>query len=247
MRCSKCKKPVPAWASPGDEAGACCADCRGAAAERTPPTANPGAADSDFAATLSAIPLDWDDWELDEDFLRVGRLSGPSAAPAESQPAFAPVAASAPSVDRRSNHPVIVSRGSAGRQFISWTVLSLSLMIFVCGAVLVGWSFYAGRFDLWRLGAPLTLIGQTGWLIALVLQLDGLWQGHRDTSQALQTLDGRLHELRQATELLSSARCGASQTFYAHMADGAAPHILLADLKGQLDLLATQLQQRRAA
>ncbi|MBW3600553.1 MAG: hypothetical protein KY475_25230, partial [Planctomycetes bacterium] len=96
-------------------------------------------------------------------------------------------------------------------------------------------------------GMPLTLIGQTGWLIAMVFQLDGLWQGHRDTTQTLHVLDQRLHELRQATDLLSSSRTAASQTFYAHMADGAGPHVLLADLKGQLDLLAGQLERRRAA
>jgi hypothetical protein len=36
----------------------------------------------------------------------------------------------------------------------------------------------------------------------------------------------------------------AAQAFYAHMADQASPYLLLADLKGQLDLVARSMARR---
>jgi hypothetical protein len=128
---------------------------------------------------------------------------------------------------------------------IAWSILSLGLATFACGAVLLGWSFAAERDDLWPLGLPLALIGQAGLIIGLVLQLDGLWQSNRHTAQTLSQLDGELSRVRHATTLLSTSRTAPAQSFYAHMAEGASPQLLLADLKGQLDLLAQQMSSQR--
>jgi hypothetical protein len=110
----------------------------------------------------------------------------------------------------------------------------------------VGWSFVADRADLAKLGMPLTLLGQTGWLIAIVLQVDGLWQHQRDAAEMLTDLDGRLRDLQHTASLLGASHSTAAQSFYAHLAEGANPTLLLADLKGQLDLLALQLDRRAA-
>jgi hypothetical protein len=111
--------------------------------------------------------------------------------------------------------------------------------------VLLGWSFAADRADLWPLGLPLALIGQAGLIVGLVLQLDGLWHSNRLTADSLTALDGELSRVRHATTLLTTTKNSSAQSFYAHMAEGASPQLLLADLKGQMDLLAQQLAARR--
>ena len=128
---------------------------------------------------------------------------------------------------------------------MAWTILSVGLATFACGAVLLVWSVVGQREDLWPVGMPLALVGQAGLVLGLILQLDGLWQTSRKTAETLTELDGELARVRQATTVLSTSRTAAGQSFYAHMAQGAAPQLLLADLKGQLDLLAQQMAERR--
>jgi hypothetical protein len=129
-------------------------------------------------------------------------------------------------------------------QFVAWLLVSLGLAVFACGAVLLGWSLIGGRGDLWPLGMPMTLLGQAGLVLGLILQLDGLWHSSRKTEQTLQQLDGELKTVRQATTLLSTTKSGAAQSFYLHLAEGASPQLLLSDLKGQMDLLAQQMSKR---
>ena len=85
---------------------------------------------------------------------------------------------------------------------IAWLILSLGLAVFACGVVLLGWSLIGGRADLWPVGLPLTLIGQAGLILGLILQLDGLWQTSRKTEAALCELDGELRNVRRITTLL---------------------------------------------
>jgi hypothetical protein len=124
-------------------------------------------------------------------------------------------------------------------------MLSIGLMAFVFGAVLIGWSIAEDRPDLWRLGLPFTLGGQAALIVGLVFQLDGLWRSNREASETLDELDSQLDELRHATSMLSTTHSSPAQSFYLHLADGASPNLLLADLKGQLDLLAARLADKR--
>jgi hypothetical protein len=128
---------------------------------------------------------------------------------------------------------------------VAWAILSLGLMAFVCGGVLLAWSFVTGRSDLWNLGMPATLVGQFGLLLGLALQLDHLWQANRRTATTLDDVDHRLDEINHATTLLRTSHTAPGQSFYAHMAEGANPQLLLADLKGQLDLLALKMASQR--
>jgi hypothetical protein len=214
---------------------------------------------------LAGPPLPSEDWEFEAELRDVNRLmhrlrSSPAPRPADTtnshRDAFPLSSVAIPSAmlrmqssgaaaDRR-----IEPRGEPEKSNLAaWALLSLGLATFVCGGVLVGWSFWADRADLWSLGLPLTLAGQAGLIVGLVLQLEGLWRSNRQTDQTLSDLDGQLSQLRQATTLLSTTHSTPGQSFYAHMAEGAGPELLLADLKGQLDLLAQQMahQRRRSA
>ncbi len=92
----------------------------------------------------------------------------PAGGPGQSHPA-APSQASAWSL--------VVAEAIRKRfPWLGWLMLSAGMAGFACGLVLVGWSIASGRSDLWDLGVPLTLVGQVGLLLGVILQLDRLWQ-----------------------------------------------------------------------
>ena len=124
-----------------------------------------------------------------------------------------------------------------------WTALLLGTMTLVCGGILLGWSIYADRGELWDLGMPIALGGQIALLIGLVLQLDRLWHDSRQAADKLDDVDEQLHQLKTTTTMLGTTRGPSASAFYSHLADGAGPELLLSDLKGQLDLLAVKLMQ----
>jgi len=154
-------------------------------------------------------------------------------------PAFAPTITAAPQAD------VAPAQSPQRASSLAWFTLAIGTAAFVCGGVLMGWSFVDGYTHLWNLGMPIMLAGQLGLLVALVLQLERLWRDNRQASQRLETVDHRLDDLRQATRLLSTPHGSASQAFYAHLSEGASPQLLLGDLKGQIDLLAMRLAEAK--
>ena len=111
--------------------------------------------------------------------------------------------------------------------------------------MLLAWSWVAGRHELWQLGMPIAIVGQAALLLGLILQLERVWQNSRYAAGRLEHVDEQLNQLKRATTMLSVSHSSASNAFYAHMSEGASPQLLLADLKSQLDLLATRMTQQR--
>jgi hypothetical protein len=193
-----------------------------------------------------------DDWELDADLRGVERLLGTLKTTSFDNRESALLRPQAISQEADTRRTPIHSHDSPNRDAdrpkshaLAWCILAIGLATFACGAVLLGWAFAAERDDLWPLGLPLALVGQASLIIGLVLQLDGLWQSSRQTSQTLSELDDELSRVRHSTTLLTTTKNASAQSFYAHMAEGASPQLLLADLKGQLDLLAQQMATQR--
>jgi hypothetical protein len=190
-----------------------------------------------------------DDWELDDDLHEAQRLveSIGVGSSADNRMRIDPQHAALRSDDSGTakNTSRTTRQKADSSSFFSWLMLALGLMAFVFGSVLLGWSFATERADLWRLGMPFTLGGQAALIVGLVFQLDGLWRSNRQASETMDELDSQLDELRHTTSLLSTTRNSPSQSFYLHMAEGASPKLLLADLKGQLDLLASRLAEER--
>ena len=197
----------------------------------------------------------WDNWELDEKLYDVDRLLselgdlGSHAAGSEA-PHWPPMSSDsvshAPSKSTsRKQLPEKRTRRRKRSSWLAWLVLSFGLMMFVCGGVLLGWSFFTDKTTLWRLGMPLSLLGQAGLLLGLILQLEGLWQNDHEATETLDDLDEQITELRQAAAMLNATHSRPGQSFYLHMAEGASPHLMLADLKSQLDILAVQMEKQR--
>jgi hypothetical protein len=253
MWCQHCRQDVPGIAS--KEEGFRCSLC-GCALRR-------GYADKDSETLSQATkpstiklpsqpPIE-DGWELDEQllhierFLHTGEPSGQRASHGDRQKLTrfdsahpAPEARYSANRNRVTNGP---DRSSPLLGGLIWTALSLGTTAFVCGAVLLGWSYFADRQELWSLGLPIALGGQIALLLGLVLQLDRLWHNSRRAAAKLRAVDQQLHELKSVTTLLGTGSNSPGGAFYSHMAGGASPQILLSDLKGQLDLLAMRMAQ----
>jgi hypothetical protein len=211
----------------------------------SPKSDSAGAAkEADALAALHAPQIPSDDWQLEADLRQVHRLVEELRRPGRvDEPAIALAAPHVPAAPV--THVTKAAEPAAKGNFWAWSLVSLGLATFACGAVLLGWSFATGRDDLWPLGMPLALAGQAGLIVGLILQLDGLWQSNRRTERTLGDLDEELGRVRHATTLLSTNRSASGQSFYAHLSEGASPQLLLADLKGQLDLLAQQMATTR--
>lgn len=208
-------------------------------------------------APISAPPKpDFLDWELEpkvraaERLLKGLRQTAPAAPVTAIHSAHTQVPAwHAPAIQtapiesiRNRQQPAAAPAEKSGT--LAWTCLSLGVMALACGGVLIGWSLLDSRDDLWSLGMPLAVVGQGGLVIGLLLQLEGLWRTSQKTEETLTQLDGKLHDLAHTTTMLGTTRSTPAQSFYVHMAEGASPHLLLADLKGQLDLLAERLARK---
>ncbi len=219
--------------------------------------------DSESLPPHHSWPPQWDDWEFEEDLqsverrLRVLRAQGimPAREETSQQLYFDEPHSAVPNnhlklaaEKQRSKSPPSLPRAKRRKSrsaFFSWAMISFGLMTFVCGAVLMGWSIVTTRVELWTIGTPLTLGGQAVLIIGLIFQLENLWQSSRETTTTLDELDEQLHDLRQSATLLGPSQPNPAKSFYLHMAEGATPQMLLADLKGQLDMLAVRMAQEK--
>ena len=128
---------------------------------------------------------------------------------------------------------------------VPWAVLWTGLAIFACGGVLMIWSIVAQREELWNTGIPMLLVGQMGLLVGLILQLDRLWHENRDTATKVDRLDhqlqGQLHVSKSSAtpESDDDARGIAG----CHSAEQGGAEQILADLRGQLDLLSERISE----
>jgi hypothetical protein len=133
-------------------------------------------------------------------------------------------------------------RASARSATVPRLTTWFGLTVFACGAFLLTWSFVEDRLELWTAGVPITVVGQIILLIGLALQLERVWQNSQAAVRRLQLVDSQLDRLERSTNLMCST--GGASGFYAHMAQQASPHMLVANLKGQLDLLAESMAKR---
>jgi hypothetical protein len=205
----------------------------------------------DLGGLSGAASPSFEDWSLDQSVrgvqARVGTTGRTQKRRVKPRPRHR-----SHSLERRRDHRHASVAGphqqkppaSAAASLLAWTFMSLGLMAFACGAVLLGWSMVDDRPELWNIGLPTAAAGQVGLLLGLVLQLERVWQNSRYTVRKLDHVDSQLHSLERTTTMLGMTHGSASQAFYVHMADQSNPQVLLADLKGQLDLLAMNIAYR---
>ena len=132
-------------------------------------------------------------------------------------------------------------RRAEGAQAVSWLVVVVGTLLLAAGLGTIGWSLAAERTDFWNLAIGLTLGGQG----MLILRPGAA--GRPPVAQQplrrrgrLQDVHARLGQLQRTADALASARGGAP-AFYAELVRGASPQMLVSNLKGQLDQLATRV------
>jgi hypothetical protein len=118
----------------------------------------------------------------------------------------------------------------------------MGLTTLACGGALLCWSLIARRPDLWTIGAPTTLIGCVAILIGLILQIDTLGQENRDTAARIDHVNRRIAELKNRSAGISGR--SSLDRLDGRMDDAAQTQQLLADLKRQLELLASRIEQQ---
>jgi len=230
-----------------------------------PAVARTEATPGDLATRIEPGPSSrWDDWEMDEQLRHIRRTLGAAQASGpEIQAAYrrevakldaahpGPPAWHCTPASKPAPPSAPDAASDAARQTpstmpaLTWGILSLGLMTFVCGAVLMGWSVATGREELWSRGVPFAVVGQIALLVGLILQLKRLWRDGRQTAAKLEHVDEELHGLKSTTAMLGTTHSSAASAFYCHMAGGANSQLLLNDLKGQLDMLALKIGQEK--
>jgi hypothetical protein len=135
--------------------------------------------------------------------------------------------------------PVRQSRTTAG-QIVAWLIVTAGTITLLAGVGLIGWSLSAPQMQHWNLALSLALGGQGTLILGLVMVVSRLWRNSRYAANKLQEVHARLGQLQSTADTISAMRAGAP-AFYADLARGASPQMLLSNLKGQLDQLATRL------
>lgn len=263
MWCKQCQQDVPARNS-GDDAALRCPRCEQLLRiQPADDTATSAKSTADSASDTAQPPI-CDSWELDQQLREIGRTLGVGEFQPKATPKFQPVRLDAAHMPpsgpghhatappwhipvaqehrRRRTGRKPARRASTSGTF-TWIAVSLGTMALVCGGVLLGWSIAAERPELWNLGLPIALGGQIGLLVGLLLQLDNLWNDNRRSAAQLADVDKKLRDLKSTTAMLGNTHGSPGTAFYAHLAGGASPHLLLTDLKSQLDLLAMKLAE----
>jgi len=189
--------------------------------------------------SLRAPLSTFDTWEIEEQLRHVDRiLSGarfttelkhaPAAAhsPAPSAPMKTKLAASAASRER--------PRRARLRARVAWIVVATGAAALASGVVLLAVGTIAG-WAIWQnFGLPLTLLGQVALLLGMMLQLDLVWHGKRETASKLYSFQKRLLDLEAlAAELSPSTDEDSSPA--------SNERELMVELKTRLDLLSHRL------
>jgi hypothetical protein len=125
-------------------------------------------------------------------------------------------------------------------QLFAWLIVAAGTITLIGGVGLIGWSISTNQMQHWNLALSLALGGQGALILGLVMVVSRLWRNSRYATNKLQEMHARLGQLQNTADTISAMR-GSAPAFYADLARGASPQMLLSNLKGQLDQLATRL------
>ena len=120
-------------------------------------------------------------------------------------------------------------------------MLTLGLIGLLSGVALLAWSMAFDLAEMWKWGMTTTVAAECLLVSALAGMAARLWRHSRRIQAEMQNVDAQLDEIHELTGLLSAGHQSGSQHFYHHFSQVANPHMLVANLRGQIDQLAERM------
>jgi hypothetical protein len=114
----------------------------------------------------------------------------------------------------------------------------LALMIGVAALI---WSAAFNQAIVWRWGLTTTVAGEGLLILGLTWMAARLWQKSRQLDQNLHSVDSQLNEVSELAGQLTASQLSSNQHYYQHFSQSANPHLLVANLRGQIDQLGERL------
>jgi hypothetical protein len=252
MWCSHCHQEVPAVASVTGKS-AVCARCE----RELKFTAGSGILDSGIELSAVAseqvpITLNRDPLADEEAKLKLRRLGQQLRAPYAQ-----PISLEGPHFWERINVDVpeaspqlrsitkhAARAGAEERTGNNWFVsllLATGVISFLGGAASLIWSAALNRTYVWQWGLTITLAAEGLLIVGLTWMAARLWRNSRRLNRQLSDVDDQLEEIHELAGSLSAGRLSGSQHYYQHFSQVANPHMLVANLRGQIDQLAERM------
>jgi len=132
------------------------------------------------------------------------------------------------------------SQSSAMSWLLSF-LLGVGVLAFFIGVGLLAWSTAFQLPHLWQQGMTLTMGAEGLLILSLTWMAARLWHNSRRVNRQLHSVDRQLAEIEKITGTLAGSQQATSQHFYYHASQAASPHMLVANLRGQVDQLAARL------
>jgi hypothetical protein len=128
-------------------------------------------------------------------------------------------------------------------QWVAWFALTIGLGLATGGVVLMGMGQFGEFPEFWQWGVGVTLAGQAFLIAGLTRVLMSLWNTSRAADHRVSEMQHELAEVGRTAEAIIAQRAGGPSGFYGELARGASPTMLLANLRGQIEHLATRMHQ----
>jgi hypothetical protein len=120
-------------------------------------------------------------------------------------------------------------------------LLSGGILAFVCGSLALLWAAAFNQAYIWQWGLTTTLAAEGILIVGLVWMAGRLWHNSRHLNHQLRGVDEQLDEIHELAGSISAQQLSASQNYYHHFSQVANPHMLVANLRGQIDQLAERI------
>jgi hypothetical protein len=129
----------------------------------------------------------------------------------------------------------------AGTPWFLGLLIGSGLLGFTAGVASLLWSVAFSRAAIWQWGLTATLAGEGLLIVGLTWMAARLWQNSRQLNHELRDVDTQLTEIHELAGSITASQLSSSQQFYHHFSQVANPHMLVANLRGQIDQLAERI------